>query len=418
MTGSLEYDDLAPWPQHPGVKPRVAIVHDFLSQHGGAERVVLQFAKMFPEAPILTAFYDPDGTFAEFREHDVRPSPLQSKVSAASFRAQVLRYPGAFRSFDVTEYDAVLVSSSAFAHHIRHPRAIVYCHTPPRFLYAPHTYAHGRARRVAGALGPALTPLRRRDRSAAKSAAVYLANSELTARRIRRVYGIDCDVVPPPVATDHLPPVLTPLPLQRRAIVVSRLLPYKRVDVAIRACRAAGVPLTVVGDGPDRERLESIGGATTFVGRVDDADLGPLLASHNVVLVPGAEDFGLMPLEANYTGRPVIAFAAGGPRETINPGVNGYLVDNHDELLWAAAITHALEQDWDPQALRACTDRYSAGRFSTAIQTRVRSLCGVLAAPAGRPPATAKQHDRLSVTIDGVTVTADTTQPTKPAQRP
>lgn len=364
---------------------RVAIAHDFLSQHGGAERVVLQMAKLFPAAPVFTAFYDAEATFPAFRELDIRTSSLQSRVKSESFRSHVLRYPAAFREFDLSDYDAVVVSSSAFAHHVRHPRTVVYCHTPPRFLYAPHTYAEGRMRSAAHAIAPLLAPLRTADRRAARTAAAYLANSELTARRVERNYGIECAVVPPPVSTGHLPATLTPMPARQRAIVVSRLLPYKRVDVAIRACRAAGVPLTVVGDGPDRERLEAIGGATAFVGRVADADLGPLMASHSVVLVPGAEDFGLMPLEANYVGRPVIAFAAGGPRETVRHGDNGYLVEDHDELSWAEAITAALEQRWSPGLLRAATEPYSPARFGAAISQFVAHVCGRLPATQPQP---------------------------------
>lgn len=404
MTTAPEAHDQTRGPRR---RPRIAIAHDFLSQHGGAERVVLQMARQYPDAPIFTAFYDPDTTFPAFRALDVRTSHLQGRVSAERFRSSVLRYPGAFRSFDLSDFDAVLVSSSAFAHNVRHPRTVVYCHTPPRFLYAPHTYVGGGLRRVASAAAPVLLPLRARDRRVARRAAAYLANSELTARRVRRLYGIDCTVVPPPVSTDHLPAALTPLPRRRRAIVVSRLLPYKRVDVAIRACRAAGVPLTVVGDGPDRDRLEAIGGSTTFVGRVADADLGPLLASHSVVLVPGAEDFGLMPLEANYMGRPVVAFAAGGPRETLRNGVNGYLVDDHDELSWASTIAEALNRRWDPAELRAATQRYAPARFGAAID---RVLGAVVAGPAshgiGDSDAGASPG-RLTVTIDGVSVTTD-----------
>lgn len=365
--------------------PRIAIAHDFLSQHGGAERVVLRFASMFPDAPIFTAFHDPGGTFPEFRSLDVRTSSLQERVDPARFRRQVLRYPAAFREFDLSAFDAVLVSSSAFAHHLQHPNTLVYCHTPPRFLYAPHTYVNGRARALANVAIPALLPLRRRDARAARAAAGYVANSERTAARVRRLYGIDCPVIPPPIATDHLPRQLTALPGTPRALVVSRLMPYKRVDLAVEACRRAGIPLTVVGEGPEREALAALGGdTTTFLGRVDDDTLRREMARTSVVLVPGAEDFGLLPLEANYAGRPVVAFAGGGPRETVQDGVTGLLVDDQEVGSWEGAVTTAVGRSWDPRELRASTAAYSAARFEAAVSAWMSRVTGL--EPAGTAP--------------------------------
>lgn len=359
-------------------RPRFALAHDFLSQHGGAERVVLRFAALFPDAPIFTAFYDPNGTFPEFRDIDIRTSSLQDRVDPDQFRRQVLRYPSAFREFDLSEFDAVLVSSSGFAHHVRHENTLVYCHTPPRYLYAPHTYVHGRARALVNAAVPALTPLRRADARAARAAIGYVANSTRTARRVERIYGIDCPIIPPPVATEHLPREVTPSPAIPRALVVSRLMAYKRVDLAIQACEKAGIALTVVGDGPDRDVLRSLAGpTTTFLGRVDDATLREAMVASSVVLVPGAEDFGLLPLEANYTGRPVVAYSGGGARETVVHGHNGLLVDDQSIDSWTVAIRDAVDRNWEPTELRASVAPFLPEQFEAAVVDWVASRTGL-----------------------------------------
>lgn len=357
-------------------EPRVALVHDFLSQQGGAERVVLHLAAMFPDAPIYTSFFDAAGTFPEFQALDVRTSHLQGHVDPSSFRRDVLRFPSAFRRLDLSEFDLVVASSSAFAHHVEHPNLHVYCHTPPRFLYQVRAYLDRRF--GMGAFAPAFDvasrPLRRADRAAAERAASYIANSRVTAARLRQVYGIDAPVVYPPVWTAHLPEVPPARPATRSALVVSRLLPYKRVDVALRACARVGIPVTVAGDGPERARLEALGGpGATFVGSVTDAQLASLVADHAVVVVPSIEDFGLVPLEANYCGRPVVAPAAGGALETVRSWETGVLVDMtaDDDGSWADAIDAVLRQEWDVFELRRAAEAFSHGRFTRQLRAQL-----------------------------------------------
>lgn len=346
---------------------RLALVHDYLTQRGGAERVVLHLAALFPDAPVYTTLYDPDSTFAEFQDHDVRTSSLQGRVDPTRFRRAALRYPRAFRSFVLDAFDAVIVSSSAFAHHARHPAALVYFHCPPRFLYDPESYVASQTALATLRAGGAL--LRRGDRAAARRHLSYAANSAATAARLADAYGIEARVVFPPLAVHHLPPSVTPLPERPGALVVSRLLPYKRVDVAVRACATAGVPLTVVGEGPDEARLHRLaeGADVTFLGRVEDGVLAALFARHSVVLTPGNEDFGFGPVEANYAGRPVVARAAGGALETVVPGTTGLLVDGTDEASWAAALLDALARAWDPVALRDSTARFSGDAFDRRV---------------------------------------------------
>jgi glycosyltransferase involved in cell wall biosynthesis len=349
----------------------LAIVHDYLTQPGGAERVVLRLARLFPDAPVYTSLYDPDGTFPEFRDIDVRTSALQGRVDPDAFRRSALRFPSAFRALDLSAFDVVVVSTSAFAHHIAHPRAVIYCHTPPRFLYWPETYA--RRGPITLAMRVALAPVRRADVRAARRHGRWLANSAVTAARVHDRYGLEATVVHPPLATEHLPLEPPPMPSVARALVVSRLLPYKRVDVAVDACALAGIGLTVVGEGPERARLieRARGTDTTFLGRVSDLALLDLWAAHSLVLVPGVEDFGYAPVEAAWSGRPTVATAGGGALETVDDGVTGRLVGSDDPSAWAPVVDEVARTTWSPPALRASAQRFAPEHFDAAIRSAV-----------------------------------------------
>ena len=341
----------------------LAIVHDYLSQRGGAERVVLSMARRYPEAPIYTSFWAEDRCYPEFRQLDVRTSRLQGRIDPAHFRRSVLALPRAFATLDLSGFDRVLISSSAFAHHVSHPNAAVYCYTPPRFLYEPEAYLDSPV--LSAALWPGLAWLRRRDRAAAAAKQAYAAISRQSASRIEAAYGRRSELLYPPLATAHLPSQLSPLPATPRALVISRLLPYKRVDLAIAACTEAGIGLSIVGEGPEEARLRQLaaGTDTSFLGRVDDDELRALYAEHSVLLAPGVEDFGLGPVEAAYAGRPALAVAAGGALETVIDGETGLLVDGDDPRRWAAKLTRLLELPWDPVVLRSSTERFAEPRF-------------------------------------------------------
>jgi len=351
------------------LEPRsnVAIVHDYLSQRGGAERVVLSLSRLFPSAPIYTSFYAPELTYPEFKDLDVRTSDLQDRVDPDHFRRAVLQLPSAFSAMDLSSYERVLISSSAFAHHVSHPNAGVYCYTPPRFLYDTATYLGSRAK--AAAVWLPFEVLRRRDRRAALAKRTYAAISQQSSRRIQHAYHFSGDIIYPPLATAHLPSIPPALPSEPRALVIARLLPYKRVDVAIRACAAIGLGLTIVGEGPEEERLRSLGGGAdvTFLGRIDDDELRQLFAQHSLVLIPGIEDFGYAPIEANYAGRPAVAIAAGGSLETIDDGVNGQLVDGWDLDAWAESLTAVLARHWVPEQLRETTQRFHESSFHRSV---------------------------------------------------
>jgi glycosyltransferase involved in cell wall biosynthesis len=342
---------------------KTAIVHDYLSQRGGAERLVLGLCALFPDAPLYTSIYAPERTYPAFKDIEVRTSVLQQKGSPDQFRKLALWLPGAFSKLDLSQFDQVVISTSGFAHHVRHDRTAVYCHTPPHFLYDTRAYLGSRAR--AALVRAPFAWLRHLDRAAAARHRSSTANSVQTSRRIKTVYGRDSTVIYPPLATGHLPDRLSPPPRVPRALVIARLLPYKRIDVAIAACRRAGIGLTIVGEGPEEGRLRRFAadGDVVFLGRQSDDELRDLFEGHSVVLAPGLEDFGYGPVEANYAGRPVVALRAGGALETVEDGVNGILVDSWDETAWSDALGAVLARAWSPVTLRATTDRFGLDVF-------------------------------------------------------
>ena len=349
---------------------RVAIAHDFLCQRGGAERVVLHLASILNDAFIATSVYSPEATYPEFASMDVRAGRLASKKEARRFRSRVLSYPHMFSSLDLSEADFVVVSSSAFAHHVRHERSVVYWHTPPRFLYDPAAYLPFRASSAVTTLSTGIAkavlyPLRRSDRRSAAHHLSHAANSKRTAGKLRAAYGVDPVVLHPPLDLERLSRPLSPLPSLPRALVVSRLLPYKGVDVAIAACRQLGLPLTVVGSGPEEDRLRMLGGSlTTFKGMLSDEELVDVFLSHSVVLCPGVEDFGYVPLEAGYCGRPVVGLLGSGAAESVIAGQTGELVDGWEPGLWSAAIDEVLGRSWDPERLRSAAERFGPAGFN------------------------------------------------------
>jgi glycosyltransferase involved in cell wall biosynthesis len=348
---------------------RVAVVHDFLSQRGGAERVVLHMARVLRDPVIVTSLYAPEDTYPELAEFPVLSPRQVSGATGRRFRARVLSYPGTFRSFDLSGFDLVLISSSAFAHHVNHPRSAVFWHTPPRYLYDPGSYMPWVPRfPLTTAVNAATVALRRRDGQAAGSHRLHAANSRRTADRLRQAYGLDVPVLHPPLDIEGFPSSPGTFTGSPQALVVSRLLPYKRVDLAIAACRQVGIPLTVIGAGPDHGRLQRMAGpSVTFRSGLSDAELAQAYADHALVLCPGQEDFGYIPIEAAYSGRPVVAASGAGADETVLPGTSGLLVRGTDPTVWAGAIESALSRAWSPARLHDTASRFSADRFTTGL---------------------------------------------------
>lgn len=346
----------------------VALVHDYLNQRGGAERVVLNMAKIWPDAPIYTSLYRDGSTFDEFRGRHIHTSWMQQLPVDRRFRTLMPLYPAAFRQLGPIDADVVISSSSGWAHSVRTAptsRHVVYCHAPARWLYAGDEYLGRRRHR---ALQWALHPLRQWDQRAAHRPDCYLANARNVADRINAAYGIRAEVVHPPVEVDRF----RPSPRGHRLLVVSRLLPYKRVDLVVEAARRLDVGLDVVGVGPELERLRALAGPlTVFHGRLDDESVVGLFEACSAFCFPGREDFGIAPIEANAAGKPVIAYAAGGALETLEEGVSSTFFAHQRVEDVMAAIQRVHHMDTSPEVIAERARRFSPEAFEHGLRRAI-----------------------------------------------
>ena len=360
---------------------RTALVHDFLLDVRGAERVFLVMCEMWPEADVFTAVYDERGTEGRFAHRRVRASFLQRlRPTARSFRALLPLYPRAMEALDLSAYDLVVSSSSAWAHGVRvGPGAVhvCYCHNPFRYAWSARdaTLARfgGVARRVLGAI---LQRWRGWDRRAAARVDLYVANSETTRERIRRFWGREARVVHPPVQTGRFTPrgVAKSGGPAREAphLVLSELVSHKRIEVAVKAFNRLGRPLVVVGDGPESARLARLAGPTVHLeGRVSDGRVAELLQSCRALVVTATEEFGIAAVEAQAAGRPVIALAEGGVRETVEEDRTGVFYAPSDPDALAAAVARCEALDIDPATCAANAARFDVARFETGLRAAV-----------------------------------------------
>ena len=353
---------------------RVALIHDYLNQYGGAERVLEALHDLFPEAPVYTSIYDPDAMPAACRTWDIRPSWMQHlPVWRRLFRAYVLLYPLAFESFDLSAYDLLISSSSAFAKGII-PRSdavhLCYCHTPMRFAWRTSDYlareGFGAARRAALTMPLAL--LRMWDVVSAQRVDAFIANSRVVAQRIWRYYRREAVVIPPPV---DLPPFCK-TPPGAWFLAGGRLVPYKRLDLAVQAFTRLRLPLKIFGDGRDRARLQAMAGPTVeFLGRVSEVERRALFAGCRAFVFPGEEDFGIAPLEAMAAGRPVIAYAAGGAQETVVEGVTGRFFHQQTVEALIEAIAATLTECYDAYAIRRHAEHFGKEAFLARMRSFV-----------------------------------------------
>lgn len=277
-------------------------------------------------------------------------------------------YPRAVESLDLSAYELVVSSTTAWAKGVlTRPDAVHVCYinTVSRFVFDAQRYVGGFG--IGTFAAPVVRTLAAWDVRAASRPTRFVANSRNVAERVRRWYGRDADVLPCPVDVDRFTPGSGD---GGYYVVVSRLLPYKRIDLAIAACALAGVPLHVIGSGPDEKRLKAlaVGSATTFHGAVDDATRNAIVGDARAAILPGEEDFGLVPLEAAAAGRPTIAFAAGGALETIVDGVTGRFFHEQSPNALADVIRSFDPSGYDPHALRAHAEAYRPERFVARLQ--------------------------------------------------
>jgi glycosyltransferase involved in cell wall biosynthesis len=364
--------------------PRVALVHDFLLTLRGGERVFLALCDMFPDADVFTAVYDERGTEGRFADRRVQTSFLQRlRPDARSFRRYLPLYPYAMEALDLRGYDLVVSSSSAWAHGVLPDERAVhvcYCHNPFRYAWSAREgtlRSHGPV--VRAALGAVFQRWRQWDWIAAQRVDRYIANSETTRRRVARYFTRDADVVYPAVEIDRF----SPGAVGGDYLVLSELMPHKRIDIAVRAFNALGLPLLVAGEGPDARRLARIAGPTVrFAGRVSDERAAELLRSSRALVVTATEEFGIAAVEAQAAGRPVIARAAGGLLENVIDGVTGRLWEGGPEEL-AEAVSAFDTASVDPADCIENARRFDAAVFRESFPREVQAA--LREGPSERP---------------------------------
>lgn len=346
---------------------KIALVHDWLNQVGGAEDVLETLVDIFPEVPIYTSLYWAKEMPVHWQQWDIRTSFID-RLPLAHKRQQLYFpfYPLAFEQFDFSDYDLVLSNKSGFCHGIitgTNTVHICYCLTPTRYVWRYHQYAQqenlGRLTRKF--LPPFLTSLRQWDRLAADRVDHFIAISQTIRRRIAKVYRRESTIIHPPVDTRRFQ---VSNRVEDYYLLVGRLVPYRRIDVLIEAFNKLQRPLLIAGSGRDRERLETLAGPTIeFLGYVPDADLPDLMARCRAFMFPGEEDFGIAPLQAMAAGRPVIAYAAGGALETVLPGQTGLFFNGQS----VASIVQAVEAfdtlDIDSRQIRDHAKQYDTAVF-------------------------------------------------------
>jgi glycosyltransferase involved in cell wall biosynthesis len=349
--------------------PRVAVVHEWLTIPGGSEDVVMELLEMFPQAELFTSIYDPAPWPEIITERPVHASYLSRIPGARTHYPKLLPLmTRAYRSFDFSRFDLILSSSHACAKNIRTPPGVLhvcYCHTPMRYAWDESLLEGeeiGKATRLA--LPLMLRRLRRQDVEGASSPDVFVANSHNVADRIRRYYGRTAEVVNPPVDVARL--LSLPRDPDTYYLVFGRVVPYKRVELAVAACARLGCELKVAGDG---RAMVSVEAAATgqveieLLGRVDDAERDALMGGARALLFPGEEDFGIVPVEAQAAGLPVIAYRVGGASETVIDGETGVLFDEQSALGLAGAIERFERLRLDEAAIRGNAERFGRERF-------------------------------------------------------
>ena len=366
---------------------RIALVHDWLNQVGGAENVLEEFVSYFPGAPVYTSFYFPDLMPDAYRAWDIRTTFMQRLPGIATGHQRYMPfYPTAFGRTDLSEYDLVLSNKSGFCHGVqtaadgRRALHVCYCLTPTRFIWMYDQYRSREQinRSVDILVRPSLKALQRWDYAAAQRVDHFIAISSAVQERIQRYYDRDSVVIHPPVDTDYFTPGDSTQPGDYY-LIVSRQIPYKRIDLAVEAFRELpDERLLVVGEGRDLPALrESAPPNVGFLGRLGRDEARELLRGCKAFIFPGLEDFGIAPVEAMAVGRSVIAYAGGGALDTIVPGVTGKLFTEQTIDSLAHELAHFDPSCYDPKACRTQAERFSAASFRTRLMAYLDQVVGV-----------------------------------------
>ena len=362
------------------IAERVVLVHDWLTGMRGGEKVLESICRIFPDADLCTLVHARGSVSPLIESRRIRTSVLQKLPrSSGRYRELLPLFPAVIELFDLDDADLVVSTSHCAAKSVvrtGRARHLCYCHSPMRYAWDQFDAYFGRDRigRAGNALARlALAPIARWDRSTAHRVDRYLANSQYVAGRIARYYNRQATVLHPPVDTEFFTPDAAPA--SPYFLVVSALVPYKRIDVAVDAATRLRVPLEVVGTGPDLARLRARAGDTvTFRGAVGGDELRALYRGARALVLPAEEDFGIAPVEAMACGRPVIAFGRGGAGETVVPGITGVLTGEQSANAFADALTSFEPAAYDSAAIRRHAESFSRARFEAGFAAAVESL--------------------------------------------
>jgi len=362
--------------------PKVALVHDWLTGMRGGEKVLEHIAGLFPEAPIYTLFHFPGSVSADLESHPIITSFLQDYPGVRRHYRRLLPFfPAAIEDFDFTPYDLIISSSHCVAKGAQ-PRPgafhLCYCHTPMRYAWdQEQAYFPKRTGLVARLRSLALERLRNWDVTSARRVDLYLANSSFVATRIERYYHEEAEILHPPVDTKSFQPIEDPA--ENFCLMVSALSPYKRIDLAIDACKRQGIELRIVGEGPERQRLERrCGPRTRLLGWVNDETLRGLFQRARCFVQPGIEDFGISSVEALASGCPVVALGRGGVLDIVEDGQHGVLYEQPESVdALAAAIDKSLSISFNKLNLKRRAEEFSVARFEDQLRVLLtRRLTG------------------------------------------
>jgi glycosyltransferase involved in cell wall biosynthesis len=360
---------------------KIALVHDYLTQKGGAERVFELLCKRYPEADVYTSLYDPKETI-DLSDRAVNTTFLQSIPGATKyFRLMAPFYFSAFRALDLQEYDLIISSSTSFAKAVRKKptaRHICFCHNVTRFLWDTETYLreYGDYRYFAPLIEQIFEMMRKVDLTYAQEPDLYIANSSVVARRIKSIYGKKAIVINYPIDTKKF--VFSDTK-EDFYLASARMISYKRLDIIVEAFNWLGWRLLISGNGPERERLKSKAlGNVEFVGHVSDAERTQLFSKARSVIVAALEDYGLVPVEANASGTPVIAFGAGGVLDTQIPGKTGVFFKRQTPDSLQTALLEARDIYWDYGNIRNhAIAHFSEEAFFSKVEQVIDQTCAV-----------------------------------------
>lgn len=354
---------------------KLALVHDWMNQIGGAEDVLASLVDLYPDRPIYTSIYAPDLMPDFYRQWDIRTLWLDKMPGIHHYHQPYLPlYPLAWGGLDLSDYDVILSNKSGFCHGLKHDADtlhICYCLAPTRYVWQLESYIarEGLGQAALMALRPLVSVLKRWDFEAAQRVDHFIAISTEIRQRIEDYYQRESVIIYPPVDTQRFQPSNT---VEDYFLIVSRLIPYKRIDLAVQAATRLHLPLKIGGKGRDMERLQSMAGPTVeFLGYVPDEDLPDLMARCKAFIFPGLEDFGITPVQAQAAGRPVIAYGGGGALDTVIPGTTGEHFHELTVDALAAVMRDFDASRYDSRAIRAHAERFDSRVFQQQITSYV-----------------------------------------------